>query len=757
MICSRLAVVALLCNIAAAAQGLSTTESQIVGTVVDRQNGLPLRGVVAVVGAASSQTVSDDLGKLRFFPVPPGSYNLTFTKPGYRELSVPLDLSAGEDKTLEVSLDRLPAPRVDSINVEGDVIQPSVAAGSIDHLTLQGDNLKNLGTVLADDPFRAVQALPGVVSNDDFGARFFLRGADFNRIGIYIDGVQVHNALHTLQGTDLSGSASFFNMSLVRELQLDKSAYAQEFGNSSAGALSVQLRDGRTDQYTASLNVNLGTAALNASGPLGHWNRCSWIGGFRKSYIQYLLAQTLTDPSLAFGIQDEEGRLNCHVSEHNVLTLAVISGDTSLDRSGARQDMVPNSLLKVNQRSTFVNLSWLYSPTSRLQVALHAAWLPGSFEATAESLQSIGTGTYREKSLTGSVTWLASRHQTIAVGANTRAIGENGFTSTYDLVRATRQYNFYRASGFLSGAYLVDSWTTWHDRLRITGSARSDHLTVNGQTTVSPQAGLALRLVGSLQVQLAAGQYTQFPELSFLGSSLGSRSLLPARSNQFVAALSQSLPWGLHWKAEVYRRNDRDLLFQPTADARFLNGVGFLPPLNPLYANALRGTSRGLEFSLERSRLSGVNGWLSYAYGKTVMHDGVSNQSFPSNWDQRHSISAYGTYRLRPSVNLSSHWTWGSGLPAPGYFRLAGSQYYLSDIRNNVRLGSYQRLDVRVNKSWRGDKWHRALYLEVTNLTNHTNYRFGSLDGYNFSTGKAYVTVDSMFPILPAVGFVLER
>jgi len=43
------------------------------------------------------------------------------------------------------------------------------------------------------------------------------------------------------------------------------------------------------------------------------------------------------------------------------------------------------------------------------------------------------------------------------------------------------------------------------------------------------------------------------------------------------------------------------------------------------------------------------------------------------------------------------------------------------------------------------------------NITNKANYRFGSLDGYRLGDGAAYVTVDRMFPILPSVGFVLQR
>ncbi len=44
---------------------------------------------------------------------------------------------------------------------------------------LAGNELRNLASVLADDPLRAVQSMPGVASNDDFRAQVSIRGAGF--------------------------------------------------------------------------------------------------------------------------------------------------------------------------------------------------------------------------------------------------------------------------------------------------------------------------------------------------------------------------------------------------------------------------------------------------------------------------------------------------------------------------------------------------------------------------------------------------
>ena len=78
-------------------------------------------------------------------------------------------------------------------------------------------------------------------------------------------------------------------------------------------------------------------------------------------------------------------------------------------------------------------------------------------------------------------------------------------------------------------------------------------------------------------------------------------------------------------------------------------------------------------------------------------------------------------------------------------------------MRNQLRLSPYSRTDLRVNKSWTHDKWKLTLYGEVINLTNRTNYIFDSFDGYNTKTFQSFLTLDTMFPILPSAGIVFER
>jgi hypothetical protein len=105
---------------------------------------------------------------------------------------------------------------------------------------------------------------------------------------------------------------------------------------------------------------------------------------------------------------------------------------------------------------------------------------------------------------------------------------------------------------------------------------------------------------------------------------------------------------------------------------------------------------------------------------------------------------------------LSGRWAYGSGEPIPGFFALRDGLYYLSPRRNDLRLPSYQRVDIRANKSFTYDAWKLTLFGEVINATNRKNMRFISFDGLNGVTQRAFLTTERVFPLVPVAGVTLE-
>ena len=128
---------------------------------------------------------------------------------------------------------------------------------------------------------------------------------------------------------------------------------------------------------------------------------------------------------------------------------------------------------------------------------------------------------------------------------------------------------------------------------------------------------------------------------------------------------------------------------------------------------------------------------------------------FASDFDQKHTANLYGSYRLTQSLNVSSKYRYGSNFPIAGFFRQQGGAYFLSDQRNQLRVPSYSRLDLRLNKSFHFDRLKLTIYGEVLNVTRRTNYRFNGINSIR-PTGEVRLADDSSLPILPIAGLTVE-
>jgi hypothetical protein len=762
----RLALFALWALLPALAQN----PAEVRGSVVDARGGEGLSNVAIqlVTGGKTAgatggayRVTTDATGRFSIPGVAAGDYILNVSTVGYHLVKRPFHLDAGETKEFEVVLSPDTFRQTDTVEAQASPFE-TARQDSPAALVLAGNDAKNLASVLADDPLRAVQSLPGVSSNNDFDARFSLRGADYSRIGLYLDGVLLHAPFHMLQGQNVQGSATAFNGDMVEEMELHEGAFPERFEDRSAGVLDVHTRDGSRTGTSFRVAASASNAGVMAEGPLGKKKRGSWLAGVRKSYLQYLFERTFPSTTFIFGFEDAQGRLTYDLSPKNNITLYILESFSSLDRHTNLSSLGINSLVTAGYHYTVANLGWRYTPTSKLLINTHAAWMREKFDNNNPTNLPLGAGYYGEWVGNSTATWMWNRQNPLEIGVSVRQLRDAGFAIQYQTGAALpRLLDHFDGTATRAGGFTQQAWTAWRGRVHLSAGVRWDHQSIDGVAAFSPQASAVFLLTQATRIQLGWGQYVQYPEISLLTSPLGGRGLLPMRSNHAVAGVEQRLGDRARIRVEYYNRADRDLPFQPLYDPRIINGKLFVPPANPRYLNSLRGYSRGVELFVQRSSANRATGWISYAYGHTGMRDGGepagSDNRFPAEFDQRHTVNLYVGYRLKPTVNLSVHSSYGSGFPIPGFLQRNGPLYDLTNVRNELRMTPYSRTDFRVNKSWTHDKWKLTLYGEVINLTNRTNYIFDSFDGYNSKTFQSFLTLDTMFPILPSAGVVFEK
>ena len=158
---------------------------------------------------------------------------------------------------------------------------------------------------------------------------------------------------------------------------------------------------------------------------------------------------------------------------------------------------------------------------------------------------------------------------------------------------------------------------------------------------------------------------------------------------------------------------------------------------------------------VQRLDSSAFSGWISYSYGRNRYRDVVTGETFWGDLDQRHTMNLYGLYRLSPRTSVSGKLRVGSNFPAPGYYTEADGRYFISDLRNDVRLPSFARLDLRANRTFAWSGRRLTLFAEVINVLNRENVRYHppSIDGVTFESRRLF---ESLLPVVPSAGLLFE-
>ena len=338
----RVRVAALLIVVASTSSTIFAQQAaEVGGRILSARGSEPLGlAQVDLVGTTFSAVTKAD-GTFRITGVPAGTYTLRASLVGYRVIEQVFTIDAGEQKTFEVLLTPSTITLTDTAVVTADPFESPEATSA--GFTLQGEEEKNLASVLADDPLRAVQDVPGVTSNDDFSSEFSVRGAPFGRIGVYLDGVLLHSPFHTTDGHTENGSLTIFNGDLLDDMTLYQGAWPVRYADRTAGLLNIETRQGTREGFRSQASASASNTSYLAEGPIGSNKRGSWLLAVRKSYLQYILNRIdLGDqPPFAFGFTDGQGRLDYDLTSRHALSLTYLNGGSNVDRRGSERSWAP--------------------------------------------------------------------------------------------------------------------------------------------------------------------------------------------------------------------------------------------------------------------------------------------------------------------------------------------------------------------------------------------------------------------------------
>ena len=724
------------------------------GTIVDTAGGAAISDVSVRLQSSGRSVTTDDEGRFEFTDVPAGDQELYVSAVDFILVKRAIAVAAGTVSEITIALTEGTGAYTENVDVRARMPMARREPALPAEQTLGSRELLQLRGVLTNDPLRAVQALPSVAAGDDFRSEFAVRGAGIDQMTFTFEGIATPFLLHTVQQLHDGGSVAMVNGDVLEEVTLLNGAYPQRHGNRTGAEIDFRMREGSRDRVQSHVSVSAVDASGVLEGPFGSAKKGSWLVSIRQSYLDMVVSRLYPENNVSFGFTDGQAKLSYDLTPRHQVQFAMTGGASRLRLDPSQ--LGAGSVRDADNQSEMAVATWRYVPSPRFTVSQRVALIQNAYKNVSRDSVDLDSGDARDIVYRADLSAAPSAHLLVEGGGETRwstGVGREqrlsagrfqlreAFDSSAVAVSAYGQARLYGTRG--SG-----SWS-------VTPGVRVDRFSLVDRASASPWVQAMLPLARSVTLRAAAGVHRQEPGFAETLGTRGTRDLRAERAYHTDVGVEGRLGSAGRWQMTVYNREDRDLLRLPQSESRVVDGAFVAGSLTTHYVNALDGRARGVEWLVQRNAANGFAGWASYAFGIATYRDRTTGESFHGDFEQRHTVNLYGTYRLTDRLSLSGRFRAGSNFPTTGYWAERDGTYFAGTERNVVTVPAYSRLDIRANRTFTWDRKRLTLFLEAINVLGRENVRF-ALPSINRRTFEATGLYEPMVPRIPSVGVLLE-
>lgn len=664
------------------------------GRVVERGSAKPMAGATVRVETAGGATfvlttASDGTWSAPELAV--GTVHIAIEQAGYGAATTDAVLLPGKETGVAVELEPSPteapagaAPRDIEVTVVGSELAPAVTS-------MTSKDVRELPGAFGD-PFRAIEALPGVTPIVSGLPFFYIRGAPPGNVGYFLDGVRVPYLYHVALGP------SVIHPALVDRVDLYPGGYPARFGRFAGGIVAAETTPPATTAHGEASIRLFDAGALAETGVLG--DRGTVLVGARYSYTAALIS--LLAQNVKVDYRDYQLRASYDLSPRDRLT---VFGFGAYDLVGQEQ---PGGLA-VLFGSEFYRADLRYDHLDTAGGKLRAAVALG-FDQT----KIAATRNARDRMLSGRLEYQrpVAKNLTWRSGADT-TFDANGVTKAPyadpDDPEAKRFEALFPPRNDVAGGVWTDVVWNATPRVEVTPGLRFDVFDSGGVSAYSVDPRIAARFTirKGLRIVHAYGLVHQPPSF-----------VLP------VPALSPGkLQGGLQSAWQTSAGVEADLPERTTATVTlfqnvFLNmndaiGTSSAGGFDEALTRRSIGSGVGLEVYVRRPITRRVGGFVSYTLSRSTRS--VGNARFPSAFDRTHVLNA------ALAVDLGRRWQAGgrlvfyTGVPK----RVSvGGLVVPPPSSNPDRDPPFYRIDVRLEKRWQlTARAYISFVAEVMNVT----------------------------------------
>jgi len=690
------------------------TTYTISGNVKDAATGEDLIGAAVQIKELKNTGSITNVYGFYSITIAPGDYTLVYRFMGYakKEIKIKLDKNIFKIVELKSSAQDLSAVEIKAERDDANVRKNEMSVTKVD---LKEAN--KIPVIFGErDVMKTLQLMPGVKSEGDGGAGFFVRGGSADQNLILLDEAPVYNASHMM------GFFSVFNSDALKDVKLYKGGAPAQFGGRLSSVLDIKMKEGNMKEMKVSGGLGIIASKLTIEAPIVK-NKGSFIISGRRTYADLFLKlssdESKRNTQLYF--YDLNLKANYILGKRDRIYL---SGYLGRDQFGFNNEFGfdwGNKTLTARWNHIFGEK--LFSNTSLIlsdyNYVFKASFGAQTFEAGSD---------IRDFNLKNDYQYFINSKNTLSFGwdiihhtfrpgelkVDGKVIPDNTLEKRYSLESA-----LYISNEQKVGSNLILKYGLRYSNFTQIGPGNIYTFDIDGNVTnikkydnwesVASYNGLAPRFsstfilneVSSIKASYAR-TYQYLHLLSNSTSSTPTDVWLPS-SNNIKPELADQVALGYfrnfkrnkyEFSAEIYYKK-----IQNAIDYR----VGAEVQFNPMVEGDLLygdGRAYGLEL-LFKKRRGRFTGWVSYTLARTEKRfkeiDG--GKYFPTRQDRTHDISLVGMYDITEQLSVAATWVYYTGnavtFPSGKYF-IDGNLVSLYTERNGYRMPDYHRLDIGV-------------------------------------------------------------
>lgn len=703
-------------------QTLAAQGGILKGRVSDESDPLPYVNILLIETGLG--TVSDNNGYYELKNIPPGSYEARFSAIGYETRIIDIEIVSGKTVELNVTLD-VKIIEIETVEVTG-FLQQAQGDTRTSVINLNPRSAKILPGA-AEDVFRTLQALPGVLAPNDFSSQLIVRGSGPDQNLIIMDDIEVFNPYR------LYGVISMFNPDAVSSVNLITGGFPAMYGDRLSAVLDVTNKEGtRSKPFAGSVNISIVDANLVLEGKNPFNINGSWMLNTRRTYYDLIIEPFvknagLVEDNVSFpNFYDFQGKIALGpFNGHKILLNGIYSRD-GVDVVSAENRKTADSIGVNNvTKNDILGAAWHYAPSTRLLNKLVFSWyrnegstnfdsqildptldrkefedvIPDTLSAYLLRIKFNGDFEFRKYSIDDKFTYIW--------GDNIFEAGAGA-----DLMRTTLNFNFDldpelkailnanpQFNAVLSDIKDIKDYARYRlymqnnfkigSSLYIHPGLRFDYYDILNKMYAAPRISLSYALNELTTFRGVWGVYYQSPgyeklldQNTFYDLTDRYTSGLQAeRSTHYVLGLERWLTNEWSVKLESYYKQFDDLLQQkrvtgsrfyteqiPGRDPRYASGwtrpvINIGDSLTQIPENNSTGGSYGLEVFLAKKNLSADSRFTGWISYSLAYADRKGENDLPFRFDQRHTVNVVMNYKLSSWLDLGVRWQYGSGFP----------------------------------------------------------------------------------------------